>query len=149
MILKRFIKWLFFLEKLPKLGIATQSTTYRNDVAGRAVDGIYNTNIEEGSCTHTDSAGKDWWKYEVSSVMFVESVELYNRENTCCQSRLSNCDIYLLGLSKNVLCANTKSMNNVLKKRFKCDSIVKSKGILIECPGKFSLCEVDIFEFKL
>ena len=70
--------------------IATQSSTSHNGVASRAVDGDTNGTYRDQSVTHTSNSNQPWWQVDLGQNALVDSVELFNRTDSCCTSRLSN-----------------------------------------------------------
>jgi len=73
----------------PAIQSSTETSTA---VAGKAVDGDTNGDMENGkSCTHTDSKSDTppWWRVDLGSSAAVESVTIWNRSD-CCADRLSN-----------------------------------------------------------
>jgi hypothetical protein len=67
-----------------------QSSTGYNGVASRAVDGNLNGKYNGNSVTHTAQETQPWWQVDLGSVSEVSYIDLYNRTDSCCTSRLSN-----------------------------------------------------------
>lgn len=70
-------------------GVASQSSTTNNGVAGRAIDGSLEGNFNGGSVTHTDNLPGTWWEVDLGARQDVLEIVLHNRAD-CCQERLSN-----------------------------------------------------------
>ena len=70
--------------------IAEQSSTSHNGVASRAVDGDTNGTYRDQSVTHTSNSNQPWWQVDLGENALVDSVELFNRTDSCCTLRLSN-----------------------------------------------------------
>jgi hypothetical protein len=64
-----------------------QSSTIHDGAASRAVDGNTNGKYADGSCTHTQAGGDEWWRVDLKYEYEIESVSLYNRVD-CCGDRL-------------------------------------------------------------
>ena len=63
---------------------ATQSSTYNNDNATRAVDGNVTNNVMGNSCSSTDvSDFNAWWMVDLGVTLYVEEVVIVNRGDCC------------------------------------------------------------------
>ena len=65
---------------------ATQSGTFKNWVAGKAVDGITNPKIPNMSCSQTDGLrayGSAWWQVDLAGIFNIKAVKVYNRWDCC------------------------------------------------------------------
>ena len=71
-------------------GIAQQISTRVNGQASRAIDGNTSGLFFEGSVTHTTDIEQPWWEVDLGSQSIIESVNIFNRTDNCCRSRLSN-----------------------------------------------------------
>ena len=83
-------------------GVATQSTTYQDAGAARAIDGILDGSHPAGSVSHTDSQNHDgsplfeaWWEVDLLTPQPIEQVTIWNRTD-CCQDRLKDYALVLL-----------------------------------------------------
>ena len=79
------------------LGKAASQRTYYDQVlatANHAVDGDTNGDYDGGSCTHTKKKKNPWWKVDIGSVYFTQTVKVFNRVD-CCSDRLSDYTIYI------------------------------------------------------
>lgn len=73
---------------------ARQSSTYYGEVAGKAVDGNANGNLEAAnSVTHTQYDLNGWWEVDLQTLADLESIRIFNRTD-CCGDRLD--DFYVL-----------------------------------------------------
>lgn len=72
---------------------ATQSSTAYGGNATRAVDGNIDGTYRNQSVSHTDSEPQAWWQVDLDTVEYIEYINIYNRTDSCCTSRLS--DFYL------------------------------------------------------
>lgn len=78
------------------LSSATQSSTGFAGVASRATDGNTNGNYNDQSVTHTaNNDAQPWWQASLESVANVAEIELWNRTNNCCSSRLSDFYVFV------------------------------------------------------
>jgi hypothetical protein len=93
-------------------GTASQSATFEDALASRAIDGDYHTSWSEGSVSHT--AGSDaWWLMDlnVGSVgATIEKVVIWNRMD-CCRERLDGSTVDLLNESYETLASLTIGTN--------------------------------------
>lgn len=67
-----------------------QSSTRYEGVPERAVDGNTDGLWSNGSVTHTYSNLNAWWQVDLGQIFDISTVEIWNRTNICCMSRLSN-----------------------------------------------------------
>ncbi len=79
---------------------AEQSSTFNDAVASRAVDGNTNGAWAGGSITHTDekeAANKNqpWWQVDLEENFSIEQIELWNRTDECCKSRLTDFYVFV------------------------------------------------------
>ena len=71
--------------------IVEQSSTAFGGSATRAVDGNTNGRYSARSVTHTrSSAQQPWWQVDLTGQASIDNIELFNRTDSCCRSRLSN-----------------------------------------------------------
>ena len=73
---------------------ATQSSTYLNNAASRAVDGNTNGNLDSGSTTYTNDEANAWWQVDLGASYAISTVVLWNRTD-CCANRLSNFYVFV------------------------------------------------------
>ncbi|MCX2842003.1 discoidin domain-containing protein [Microbulbifer thermotolerans] len=73
------------------LGKSTsQSSTDYSGISSRAVDGDVRGNWSSNTITHTENEIQPWWQVDLGSVSTISTINLYNRTDSCCSSRLSN-----------------------------------------------------------
>jgi hypothetical protein len=76
---------------------ATQSSTLSNTynpTASKAVDGSSDGAFNDGSVTHTNADTNAWWQVDTGTDPTIASIDVFNRTDACCTSRLS--DYYVL-----------------------------------------------------
>nr|XP_002741091.1 PREDICTED: uncharacterized protein LOC100373294 [Saccoglossus kowalevskii] len=80
--------------------IATQISTVRKSIAGKAVDGNFDSNFKGKSCTQTEKSLEPWWKLDLGQERGIYGVTITNRMD-CCSSRLKEAEIRI-GNSENM-----------------------------------------------
>ena len=122
---------------------AYQSSEGWSGRPSRAVDGNTNQNYSKGSCTHTKSSAKPWWRVDLGRAYQIEKVVLWNR-NDCCSARLNNAMIIVgsklcgrIGTahSTNTVSCGYKTGRNVWVKQTREDYL--------------TLCEVKVYGRKV
>ena len=73
-------------------GMASQSSTYVDGDARKAIDGNTEGSWWYGSVAHTGQQDNPWWQVRLSEDVLIDSVVLWNRTD-CCGERLS--DVWL------------------------------------------------------
>lgn len=59
---------------------AEQSSTFENNEAAAAVDGIRGTDLIEDMCAHTDlNETNTWWMVDLQDVYYITAVRILNR----------------------------------------------------------------------
>ena len=96
------------VQNIAPLGTASQSSTSHNGSASRAIDGNSNGIYQAASTTHTTTQAQPWWQVDLGSINNISHVNLYNRTDDCCRSRLS--DFYVL-ISDTPFTSNSLSNN--------------------------------------
>ena len=92
---------------------ASQSSTYYDADASRAVDGNRDNNYRHHSVTHTNFQDHSWWKVDLAKEESVGTVRIYNRGDGDVANRLSNFDVILLDKDGNeVTRQHIDSLNN-------------------------------------
>ena len=74
---------------------ATQSSTYGDAGAGRAVDGNTDGQFSHGTVTHTQDGDDEWWEVDLGAAYLVERIVLWNRTD-CAGERLADTTVTLL-----------------------------------------------------
>jgi hypothetical protein len=96
-------------------GTASQSSTYLDMSASRAIDGNYDQHVPGGSVSHTSGSDADtWWQMDlnVGSVgATIEKVVVWNRSDDCCRKRLDGATVDLLNESDETLASLTIGTN--------------------------------------
>ena len=92
---------------------ASQSSTYYDADASRAVDGNLDNVYRHHSVTHTNFEDHAWWKVDLAKEEGVGTVRIYNRGDSNVGDRLSNFDVILLDKDgKEVTRQHVDSLNN-------------------------------------
>ena len=92
---------------------ASQSSTYYDADASRAVDGNLDNVYRHHSVTHTNFEDHAWWKVDLAKEESVGTVRIYNRGDGDVANRLSNFDVILLDKDgKEVTRQHVDSLNN-------------------------------------
>ena len=92
---------------------ASQSSTYYDADASRAVDGNRDNNYRHHSVTHTNFQDHSWWKVDLEKEEGVGTVRIYNRGDGDVANRLSNFDVILLDKDgKEAARQHVDSLNN-------------------------------------
>jgi len=92
---------------------ASQSSTYYDADASRAVDGNRDDVYRHHSVTHTNFEDHAWWKVDLAKEESVGTVRIYNRGDGDVANRLSNFDVILLDKDgKEVTRQHVDSLNN-------------------------------------
>lgn len=84
-------------------GKASQSSTYGNAGAARAVDGNKNPDYGKNGQTHTSNAGESnaWWELDLGKVSDIEKIGIWNR--TGFETRLAGFTLTLFDAERNVV----------------------------------------------
>jgi uncharacterized protein (TIGR02145 family) len=72
----------------------TQSSTQYGGVPERAVDGNTSGDWDNGSVTHTYYNENAWWEVDLGGIYNINTIELWNRTNSCCKDRLSDFHVF-------------------------------------------------------
>lgn len=92
---------------------ASQSSTYYDADASRAVDGNRDNVYRHHSVTHTNFEDHAWWKVDLAKEEGVGTVRIYNRGDSNVGDRLSNFDVILLDKDgKELTRQHVDSLNN-------------------------------------
>ncbi|KAM7176074.1 uncharacterized protein RBU57_001934 isoform 3-T3 [Macrochelys suwanniensis] len=130
---------------------ATQSSTFENAVAGRAVDGKRDGKWEQGSCAHTQLDTEPWWNVDLGSRQSVSTVIVKNREDECCGERIRGAQIHvgdsLIDHGKNnPICGTITDTRPGSISTICCNGLV-GRYVTIIIPGRaeyLTLCEVEV-----
>ena len=77
---------------------ATQSSTFSDNTryaASEGVDGDTRGANSQRSITHTKSESQPWWEVDLGTVSALEQIQIWNRTDTCCVTRLSNYSVFV------------------------------------------------------
>ena len=124
---------------------ATQSKTDYGGVAERAIDGNTNQDYDEGkSISHTGKGDDNWWKLDLGSSYYIESIKIWNRQDLG-SDRLAGKKLFVKG--------DDSTGESLLLDEFELSgesiqtfSIGKeARYISVEGDGIVSLAEVEVF----
>jgi hypothetical protein len=73
---------------------ATQSSTFEGNTADRAVDGNTDSNLWDGSVSHTDANPQAWWQVDLGAVYPLFTINVWNRTD-CCSQRLADFYVFV------------------------------------------------------
>ncbi|XP_030230654.1 fucolectin-like [Gadus morhua] len=128
---------------------AIQSTTFHGAVAERAIDGNSSPQWDQGSCSHTHSLAKQWWRLELPGVYRVSEIHVTNRNEF--REWLNGIEIFI-GNSRanngndNPRCAIINDDPGCLTQTVKCWGM---EGRFINfyksSSGYLQLCEVKVY----
>eukprot|EP00795_Rhopilema_esculentum_P015081 gene15081-6248_t len=127
---------------------ASQSSTWLEGIASKAVDGNDTRNYNAGSCSHTSNTVPLWWRVDFGKTAVVHSVKVTNRGD-CCGDRLSDFNI-VVGNSiednggSNIACAVNQSVPLGGTKLFPCRPRLHGRYLYIQQNKAeyLTLCEV-------
>ncbi|XP_065054823.1 uncharacterized protein LOC135683490 [Rhopilema esculentum] len=130
---------------------ASQSSTWLEGIASKAVDGNDTRNYNAGSCSHTSNTVPLWWRVDFGKTAVVHSVKVTNRGD-CCGDRLSDFNI-VVGNSiednggSNIACAVNQSVPLGGTKLFPCRPRLHGRYLYIQQNKAeyLTLCEVRVF----
>ena len=127
---------------------ASQSSTYYDADASRAVDGNLDNVYRHHSVTHTNFEDHAWWKVDLAKEEGVGTVRIYNRGDSNVGDRLSNFDVILLDKDgKEVTRQHVDSLNNQPKVDVQFSG-VNARYVKIELNKSktaLSLAEVEVY----
>ncbi|XP_040020593.2 fucolectin [Gasterosteus aculeatus] len=139
-----------FGDNIAKGGTATQSSVGWNGLPERAIDGNRASIWEQGSCTHTQSEMKPWWRLDLLKTYNVDTVTITNRRD-CCHERINDAEIRIgSSLSdngnNNPRCAVISSLAAGASQTFRCNGM-EGRYVNVVIPGRteyLTLCEVEV-----
>jgi len=127
---------------------ASQSSTYYDADASRAVDGNQDNVYRHHSVTHTNFEDHAWWKVDLAKEEGVGTVRIYNRGDSNVGDRLSNFDVILLDKDgKEVTRQHVDTLNNQPKVDVQFSG-VNARYVKIELNKSktpLSLAEVEVY----
>jgi len=83
-------------------GAASQSTTFGESAATRAIDGGVHGSHAAGSVSHTAEGSDPWWELDLGRDVAVDQVTVFNRTD-CCGERLEGFRLALLDSARKVV----------------------------------------------
>jgi hypothetical protein len=117
----------------------SQSSTGWSGSSSRAVDGRTDGRYCAGSCTHTHSQRRAWWKVNLGKTYSINKVVVWNRVD-CCRNRLNNFDVFANGHR----CGRVGRAHRVNTVR--CHNR-RASTVMVRHAGKnyLTLCEVQVY----
>jgi hypothetical protein len=118
---------------------ASQSSEGWAGKASRAVDGKTDGRYGHGSCTHTQSQHRAWWKVDLGASYNIHRVVVWNRAD-CCATRLNNFEVladgHKCGTIGTARTSNTVQCNNQ-----------RAATVTVRLTGTnyLTLCEVQVY----
>lgn len=96
------------LKNVATQGKASQSSTYHDAQARRAIDGKTNGNYDAGSTSHTGTGDPNpWWEVDLGSEQELSNIVIWNRTDNNLQNRLDGFRLKVLDKSRGVVWEKT------------------------------------------
>ena len=130
-------------------GIASQSSTLFNAVAGRAIDRDTNGEWVGGSITHTSNEANPFWQVALAETSDIEEIVLFNRIDNCCEERLTNFTVSILNNGTTIF---SQSYNQTVNGSLSIDvpnvigDVVK---VQLDETNVLSLAEVEVYGVEI
>ena len=124
-----------------------QSSTGWGGSSSRAVDGNVSGYYGYNSVTHTNLQSNPWWRVNLQAVYKIDSISIYNRQDSCCSNRLSNFKVDVL-FGKSVVWSYTHSGMPGYRTDIDIPGTVNGDSVKISLPGSnkyLSLAEVQVW----
>uniref|UniRef100_A0A667WKP7 F5/8 type C domain-containing protein n=1 Tax=Myripristis murdjan TaxID=586833 RepID=A0A667WKP7_9TELE len=124
---------------VPTGGKVAQSSTSKNGVPEKAIDGNRANKWKQGSCTHTKEDFKPWWRLDLLKTYKVSYVTVTNRAD-CRRKNINGAEIHIGNSlddngNSNPRCALISSIPAGASKTFSCNGM-KGRYVNIVIPGK-------------
>ncbi|XP_032894004.1 uncharacterized protein LOC116984049 [Amblyraja radiata] len=136
-------------------GLAIQSSTAQENVAGRAIDGDNQEDARLGSCTETKKSPNPWWRVDLKETFVVSSIRIANRGD-CCSEQLQGAEVRIGNSlenngNSNKLCGIVQVASKTATFTFYCKGFIgRYVNVFIPGPDKIlALCEVEVFGFYM
>ena len=117
---------------------ASQSSTYDNASAARAVDGNTGGAFASGSVTHTaGTAARDWWQVDLGRLADIDRIQLWNRSD-CCAQRLANFTVFVS--ASDISGRSFEQLNNdasVIKRELGVSTITPQISLPVAAQGRW------------
>ena len=129
---------------------ATQSSTAFSGVASRAVDGNINGSYNGNSVTHTNgNSNNPWWRVDLGNSFDINTINIFNRTNNCCTSRLDGAQVYIGNVNStnpaDYTQVGTLSGSTAVQTVSGSNTAGRYVMIRINGTGTLSLAEVQVF----
>ncbi|MBL7222692.1 MAG: discoidin domain-containing protein, partial [Candidatus Brocadiae bacterium] len=139
---------------ITRLGTATQSSTRFGAPKGNqpilAIDGNPDGLFSNLSVTHTNTEANPWWRVDLGSVQNVDSVQLHERADGCCNQLLNNFNVSVLDAGLNPVATVTQAGN--ITERFWAQFPQGTQGQYVQVQlnhsSSLQLAEVEAFYFE-
>ncbi|XP_033110933.1 fucolectin-5-like [Anneissia japonica] len=141
-----------FTELLTIKGLkATQSSLGWEGIPVRAIDGNFDTNYGEKSCTRTMKQPANWWMVDLGKSYRVKEVKIYNRAD-CCKDRLNGATVRVgdnaRGMLTNAVCGEPIKVGTSSVIIRECT--LKGQYVSVSLKNQYlTLCEVEVFGEEL
>lgn len=123
-------------------GTASQSSTYNDATANRAIDGDSNGNYDNGSVAHTENQVNPWWEVDLLDDSEIDRITIHNRTD-CCTDELSNYSVSVFDDNDNMIW--NKFYTNHPSSIHTIDLDVTGKKVRIDLvEGALTLAEVQV-----
>lgn len=90
-------------ENVASSGQATQSSTYAQANAARAVDGKTDGDYQNGSVSHSATEDEPWWEIDLGQSHPIDRIAIWNRTDNDLQKRLNNFSVVLMDESRDAV----------------------------------------------
>ncbi|TNN56659.1 Fucolectin [Liparis tanakae] len=144
-------------QNLALRGKATQSGRYESayGAASSAIDGNRDSDLNSGSCTHTNERDYPWWRVDLLDSYIVTSVIVTNRGD-CCHERLDGAEIHISDTL--IVKGNVNPAAGVIPHipagrslKLTFTRHVEGRYVIVVLPGSnrvLSLCEVEVYGYR-
>ncbi|XP_039505297.1 uncharacterized protein LOC120461206 [Pimephales promelas] len=134
-------------------GAATQSSTFGDWFAGKAIDSNRGLQQLNTGCSSTLSQTNPWWRLDLHDVYRVSNVVVTNRQD-CCAEQINGAEIRIGNSlenngSNNPICAVIPDIPAGESYNYSCDGMV-GRHVIVHIPGDqkiLTFCEVEIYGY--
>ncbi|XP_071953389.1 uncharacterized protein [Antedon mediterranea] len=131
--------------------VASQSTTVDGNVASRAIDGNFDTDLTRGSCSLTEGNSFNWWMVDLGRLYSVTTIRVYNRADGS-REQLASAVVNICTGSNNsscIQCGTPFSLNDDIyanpKIERSCSAVSGRYLRVTNTDSPVQLCEVQVF----
>jgi len=149
---KRFIGETYPFEKnstnLALGKVTEQISTDESGDSSRAVDGNTSGYWADDSITHTAREFSPWWQVRLGKEYAIGDINIYNRINDCCKSRLTNFDVFIYNDAGELVYKTTITETPNPMVTINASGVIGSRvRVKLKDVNILSLAEVEVFEF--